>query len=90
MHREVEWMTPADLAILRLLAAPKPLALSPGDITKNTGYSRGHISRRVHVLVDHGLLQKEENGNPFFSITDLGQQVVDQEVTPEDLASRSE
>ncbi len=90
MYNQVEWMVAADIAILRLLAAPKPLALSPGNIAHNTGFSRSHISRRCRTLTDHGLLSVEENGDPFFSVTELGQQVVDQEVTPEELKTSDE
>ena len=85
MYGQVEWMVAADMAILRLLAAPKPLELSPGNIARNTGYSRGHVSRRCRVLVDHDLLRVEENGDPFFAVTDLGQRVVDQEIAPAEL-----
>lgn len=90
MYNQVEWMVGADMAILRLLAAPKPLALSPGNIAHNTGFSRSHISRRCRTLTKHGLLAVEENGDPFFSITELGQRVVDQEVTPAELATNDE
>lgn len=87
VHRNVDWMVPADMAILRLLAAPKPLQLSPGNIAQNTGYSREHVSNRCRTLLDHRLLEVEENGDPFFSVTELGQQVVDQEVSPDVLES---
>lgn len=80
VHRQVEWMVPADMAILQLLAAPKPVELSPGNIAQNTGYSREHVSKRCRTLVAHGLLAVEENGDPFFSVTELGQQVADREV----------
>ena len=88
MYNQVEWMVAADMAILRLLAAPKPIALSPGNIAHNTGFSRSHISRRCRTLTDHGLLAVEENGDPFFSVTELGQRVVDQEVTLEEVEEK--
>jgi DNA-binding IclR family transcriptional regulator len=85
MYNQVDWMVAADMTILRLLASPKPLELSPGNIAHNTGFSRSHISRRCRMLEEHGLLEVEENGDPFFSITDLGQRVVNREVDPSKL-----
>ena len=82
MYSRVDWMMPVDMAILGLLAPPKPLKLTPGNIAVNIEYSRGHVSKRCRVLVDNGLLSVEENGDPYFSITDLGRQVVDREVDP--------
>lgn len=85
MYGRVDWMMPVDQAILQLLAAPKPLRLSPNNIAANTGYSRSHVSRRCQVLVDHGLLEVERNGDPFFSVSELGQNAVDGQVDPREL-----
>lgn len=85
MFGRVDWMMPVDQAILQLLASPKPLKLSPNNIAANIGYSRSHVSRRCRLLVDHGLLDVEENGDPFFLVTDLGQDVVDGRVDPGEL-----
>ena len=85
VYSRVDWMMPVDMAILGLLAPPKPLQLTPGNIAVNIEYSRGHVSTRCRVLVDHGLLEVEENGDPYFSITELGQRVLDREVDPSEL-----
>ena len=77
MYRRVDWMMPVDMAILQLLSSPKPLELTPSNIARNIEYSRGHVSNRCRVLVDHALLEVAENGNPYFSVTELGQQVAD-------------
>lgn len=87
MYGRVEWMVPADEAILRLLAAPKKLELTPGDIAHNIGYGRGHVQERLGELTDHGLVvrQKQEGKTSRYGVTELGQGVVDQEVTADEL-----
>lgn len=80
-------MVPADTAILQLLAAPKPLALSPGNIAKNTGYSREHVSNRCRTMLEYGLVTVDKNGDPFYSVTELGQQVADQAISADALTA---
>lgn len=85
MHREVDWLTRADIAILELLAAPKPLQLSVSNIAHNAEYSRVHVSNRCAELVERGLLERVENGNPLYGVTELGQRVADREAHPAEL-----
>lgn len=89
MYGRVEWMVAGDEAILRLLASPKPLELSPGDIAHNTGYTSGYVQDRVRVLVEKGLVDRKEleGKNSRYGVTDLGQRVADQDATPDELAA---
>jgi DNA-binding IclR family transcriptional regulator len=91
MYRRVDWMVPADDAILRLLGPPKPLELRSGSIARNTGLSRRHVSSRCSSLVDRGLLEKDDDGtHPYYSVTDLGRQYVEQQLEPDDLLELDE
>lgn len=85
VHRDVDWLTRADIAILKLLAAPQRLELSAGNIAHNIQYSRAHVSTRCSELVQRGLLERVENGDPFYAVTDLGQAVAEGSADPVDL-----
>lgn len=79
-------MTPTDDAILSLLGPPKQLELRSGDIARNTGYSRRRISDRCTVLVDRGLLfRDDEAGHPYYGLTDFGERYVAGELTVDNL-----
>ena len=80
-------MKAADQAILQLLGPPKPLELTPSNIARNTGLSRGYTSNRLSVLVDHGLVEvdEEEGSHPFYSLSEQGEEVLAGEVTADDL-----
>ncbi|WP_161605583.1 winged helix-turn-helix domain-containing protein [Natrialba chahannaoensis] len=80
-------MKAADQAILQLLGPPKSLELTPSNIARNTGLSRGYTSSRLSVLVDQGLVEvdEEEGSHPFYSVSDLGKGVLDGEISPQDL-----
>jgi DNA-binding transcriptional ArsR family regulator len=80
-------MVAADQSILQLLGPPKQLELTTGNIARNTGLSRQHVTRRLKELVDHGLVEKhdEEGAAPFYSISTTGEQLLAGEIEPEDL-----
>lgn len=87
MFGRVSWMMPVDEAIVRLLAEPQSLELTPGDIAHNIGYGRGHVQERVGFLVDLGILErnKEEGRTARYGVTELGQRIADQEATEAEL-----
>jgi len=67
-------------AILSLLAETG-LSLTPTNIAKNTGYSSGYVRKESNRMAGEGLLQKEdEGGHPFYSITEKGQQYLDDDI----------
>ncbi|MFP8957156.1 winged helix-turn-helix domain-containing protein [Natrialbaceae archaeon A-CW3] len=80
-------MKAADQAILQLLGSPKPLELTAGNIARNTGLSRGYTSGRLSVLVDHGLVEvdEEEGSHPFYSLSEKGKAYLAGELEADDL-----
>jgi len=87
MYRKVDWMKAADQSILQLLSPPKALELTAGNIARNTGLSRGYTSERLQVLVEHELIEveDEEGSYPFYSITDRGRAYLSGELDADDL-----
>ncbi len=83
MYNEVAWMKPADWAIIQLLN--RDLELTPANIARNTGYSRDWSRQRAREMVERGILVVDENGNPFFSLTEFGRRVADRELTGDEV-----
>ncbi|MBZ6494355.1 winged helix-turn-helix domain-containing protein [Natrinema longum] len=85
-------MKAADQAILQLLGPPKPLELTPGNIARNTGLSRGYTSSRLSVLVDNGLVEvdEQEGSHPFYNLSDQGRAYLEGKLSLEDLGQNSE
>jgi predicted transcriptional regulator len=73
------------MSILQVLAPPKRLELTTNNIARNCDLSRQHVTRRTRVLVDKGLLEKDGNGHPFYSVTDLGERVVNRDIEVDEL-----
>lgn len=80
-------MKAADQSVLQLLGPPKTLELTPSNIARNTGLSRGYTSERLSELVDHGLVsvEAEEGTHPYYSITSKGEDFLEGNLKPEDL-----
>lgn len=83
MHRQVDWMVPADPVILRFLYSARtsqgdPSIQTPKTVGINTGYSREHASTRSKVLVDHGLVEQIDLGE--YRLTELGERVLENEI----------
>jgi predicted transcriptional regulator len=80
-------MKAADQSILQLLGPPKSLELTPSNIARNTGLSRGYTSERLSELVDHGLVQVDsgEGSHPYYNISDKGADLLEGQIEPEDL-----
>lgn len=87
MYRRVDWMVAADQSILQLLGPPKKLELTTGNIARNTGLSRQHVTRRLKVLVDENIIEKddEQGSAPFYTISTKGEKLLAGEIAPEDL-----
>ncbi|WP_286044806.1 hypothetical protein [Halalkalicoccus sp. NIPERK01] len=88
MHREVDWMVPADEYILEFLASlhyrNKRVIQKPSSIGPNIGYGNRHTANRCSALSKYGLLERHDDAAKY-TITDLGQRVVDNEISPEEL-----
>jgi len=79
-------MKAADQSILQLLAPPKKLELTPSNVARNVGLSRGYTSERLGILEDHGLVQADrEEGHPYFSITERGEAFLEGELSVSEL-----
>lgn len=88
MHRQVEWMTAADVRILEFLHAARdvrgnPSVQSPRTIAKNTGYERKYAGQRTRNLVEHDLVEKVDTG--FYRLTDRGERLMAGDLRPADL-----
>ncbi|WP_179264227.1 winged helix-turn-helix domain-containing protein [Natrinema halophilum] len=81
-------MKAADQAILQLLGPPKSLELTPNNIARNTGLSRGYTSKRLSALVEHGLVNvdEESGSHPFYSLSDRGEQFLEGKLSVDDLS----
>ncbi len=67
-------MKAADQSILQLLGPPKTLELTPSNVARNVGLSRGYTSERLGVLVEHKLVERDtgEGSHPYYSISENG------------------
>jgi DNA-binding IclR family transcriptional regulator len=85
MYRRVDWMKAADQSILQILGGPQKLELTTGVIARNTGLNSSYTSERLSVLVEKGLVIKDEaeGSYPYYRISDLGEKVLAGEVKPE-------
>lgn len=80
-------MKAADQAILQLLGPPRRLELTPGNIARNTGLSRGYTSTRLRSLVDNDLVEVDEaeGSHPFYRISDQGERFLEGDLSVKDL-----
>ncbi len=85
MHRDVDWMTPADRIIIQELANVAPRWQKPSTIYLNIGYSRYHIANRLLELADHGLVERLDEDTPAYRITSRGEQYLAGDLEPDDL-----
>lgn len=88
MHREIEWISPADSYILRFMAGchclqGDPATLTPKAIGLNVPYTRKHIGNRCRELAEHGLVERHGRGE--YSATGLGVKFANGELTADDL-----
>lgn len=88
MHRQVDWLTAADVRILEFLHAAKdtrgnPSIQTPTTVSANTGYASKYVGERIRHLADHDLVEKVERGK--YRLSDRGEQLMSGEIGPEDL-----
>lgn len=88
VYNRVSWMVPADDAILRLLGADARTVMNPSSIHRSLGFSSSHVNKRVRVLFEHGLLNREQAG--YYTLSGLGEQYVRGELAPDDLEPEDE
>lgn len=87
MYARVEWMKPADEAILRFLANYR-IELTPANIARNTGYNNAWVRKRCNALEEKGLLDGDhESGHPYYWANDMTVAFAEGELSPEDLES---
>lgn len=93
VYSRVEWMVPADVAILRLLTAtPDGLELITSEIARNISYSSAHVRSRLPVLVQAGLIEKieEEDTLNHYAPTDLAWRFAEDRISTKELKQLGE
>lgn len=88
MHRDVEWLSRADVTILEFLHAARdtrgnPSIQRPTTISDNTGLARKYCGERCRELVDHGLVEKADRGK--YRLSDKGEALMTGAIRPKDL-----
>lgn len=79
-----EWMTPTDLFILTSFEESDIFrVLGPTVVSDNLDISRSHASKRISLLVEHGLLEQLAEGK--YRITDRGRSFLQGELDASDL-----
>ena len=54
--------------------------LTPNNIAKNTGYSRGYVQQECRSLLGDGYIESaDQPGDPFYRITDGGREYLESE-----------
>lgn len=85
MRPLVSWMTKSDPAILEVFGEAG-IAIPPAVAEFNLeGISKSTISRRLPVLVDHGLLERVDEERGYYRITDRGRAYLEGELESDDL-----
>lgn len=87
MYKQVEWMTPADQEILQVLSSG--LWLSPGNITRNTGYGGDWVRKRCSEMADRGVIIRERAGDPFYKLSSLGEKIHNREISAREVKFRT-
>ena len=91
MHREVDWMKPADSYILEFLDSchynGEPARIKPASIALNVPYSANWVGQRCRALAKRGLLNAVDGG---YWVSELGQQFVAGDLDVDDLLALNE
>ncbi|SEP25286.1 hypothetical protein SAMN04487948_12716 [Halogranum amylolyticum] len=69
MVERVSWMSPIDYEIL-LFFETHDILVSPKVLSVNIGYDRQYTSKRCRVLMDAGILEKDES--ELYGLSDSG------------------
>lgn len=88
MHRDVEWLSRADVTILEFLHAARdvrgnPSIQRPTTISDNTGLARKYVGSRCRHLADHDLVERLDRGK--YRLSDRGEALMTGELRPADL-----
>lgn len=88
MHRQVEWLTAADVSILEFMHSARdtrgnPAILRPATISDNVGHARKYVGERCRHLVDHGLAEQVDRGK--YRLSSKGEKLMTGDIRPEDL-----
>ena len=88
MHRDVEWLTAADVRILEFLYAARdtrnnPSIQTPKTIAINTGHPRKYVGQRCRTLVDRDLVEKTGRGQ--YRLSETGEALMSGRIRPREL-----
>jgi len=83
MRKSGSWMTIWDDRILEIASNQETVKAPRLEETGIFPISRSHISRRMRVLKDHGMLK--DLGGGVYRITELGESYLDGEVNAEEV-----
>lgn len=88
MHRQVDWLTAADVTIMEFLHSARdtrgnPAILRPATISDNVGYARKYVGSRCRELVEHDLVEKVDDGK--YRLSGRGEALMTGDLRPEDL-----
>lgn len=88
MHRQVNWMVPADTSILHFLESSQTPQgnysyQTPKTIALNTGYSNRHIANRCRELADHAVIEAGERSS--YRLGGVGEALLQGDLSPDKL-----
>lgn len=88
MHRQVDWMMPADVSILHFLESSRTpqgnyAFQTPKTIALNTGYSNRHIANRCRELADREVIEAGERSS--YRLGEVGEGLLRGDITPDEL-----
>lgn len=89
MFDRPDWMSPTDFLILLSFEESTIFRiLGPTTVADNLGLTRPHVSKRIAVMVEHGLLERVEEGK--YRISSDGRAFLDGELGEEALMAGDE
>lgn len=88
MHRDVSWLTPADVTILQFLNVSRdlnsnPSIQTPTTIAANTGHEQSYVGERCRHLLDHELVERVERGK--YRLSERGEMLLAGDIDPSEL-----
>lgn len=69
-YRDVDWMKPADEAILRFMS-DNSIWMKPATLSRNLSFSRQWVGDRVRELHEHSLVETDDG---YYRISEKGKQ----------------
>ena len=88
MHRQVDWLTAADVSILEFAHTARtprgtPAILRPATIADNTGHARKYVGDRCRELADRDLVERVGRGK--YRLADRGERLMTGDIRPDEL-----